>query len=466
LNSITIRLQDASKFYKLYNSPKDRLREALHPRGRLYHRNFYALRNISLEIGKGEILGVVGRNGCGKSTLLKLISGVLSPNSGTVNVNGEISALLELGAGFNPEFTGLQNIYFLGTIIGFGKDEIEEKLEQIISFADIGRFINQPLKTYSSGMKARLGFAVAAHVNPDILVIDEVLAVGDALFKRKCYAKMEEFFDGNKTVIYVSHETDSVNRLCTRAIFLDAGEIILDSDAATVTKFYLRYLHANENNKAHIRREIKSMDADPKQNAAPTAIGAAAHRVVATDSDVSGESAFFIPDFTPKSTLEYQNKPIRIHDAMILDTGSREVNALMHGGAYRCVVKYTSEHHEAITNVAFGMQIKDQKGIKLSSIEANLSYREHFLLSELVPKQEVTVTFNFSCLFAAGTYFINAGISHYSAGEQEVLSRVVDILCFRVIEPDYRIFGGMVNCFGEVVVQSGPETITADAVAK
>ena len=466
MTASAIRLRDVSKFYKLYNSPKDRLKEALHPLGRRYHSKFYALRGINLEIGKGEILGVVGRNGCGKSTLLKLISGVLTPNSGSVNVNGEISALLELGAGFNPEFTGLQNIYFLGTIIGLGKSEIEAKLEQIISFADIGRFINQPLKTYSSGMKARLGFAVAAHVNPDILVVDEVLAVGDALFKRKCYAKMEEFFDGHKTVIYVSHETDSVNRLCTRAIFLDAGEIILDSDAATVTKFYLRYLHANANNKAHIRREIKDIAAGAMQNVATPVIGATARRLTADSGTITDEGAFFIPDFTPKSTLEYRNKPIRIHDAMIVDAGSREVNALMYGEAYRCIVKFTSDHHETITNVAFGMQIKDQKGVKLSSIEANLSHREHFLLSELIPKQEVTVTFNFSCLFATGTYFINVGISHYPAGEQEVLSRVVDILCFRVIEPEYRIFGGMVNSFGEVVVQSGPETITADAVAK
>ena len=235
---IAISIKNVSKYYKLYNNPKDRLKEALSRKGKLYHKKFYATKNLNLEIKKGEILGIVGKNGSGKSTLLKLITGVLVPDEGTVKINGKISALLELGSGFNPEFTGMQNIFFYGTILGFSKKEMESKIDDILAFADIGEFIDQPLKTYSSGMKSRLGFAVAVHIDPEILILDEVLAVGDVLFKRKCYAKMEEFFKGGKTIIYVSHDANSVNELCTRAVFLDAGTIILDSDAKTVTSYY------------------------------------------------------------------------------------------------------------------------------------------------------------------------------------------------------------------------------------
>jgi len=193
-SEIAISLKNVSKYYKLYNKPKDRLKEALSRSGKIYHKKFYATKNLDLEIKKGEILGIVGKNGSGKSTLLKLITGVLTPDEGSITVNGKISALLELGSGFNPEFTGMQNIFFYGTILGFSKEEMKEKLDDILAFADIGDFIQQPLKTYSSGMKSRLGFAVAVHIDPEILILDEVLAVGDILFRRKCYAKMEEFF--------------------------------------------------------------------------------------------------------------------------------------------------------------------------------------------------------------------------------------------------------------------------------
>jgi ABC-type polysaccharide/polyol phosphate transport system ATPase subunit len=256
MDDVAIRLENVSKYYKLFNSANDRLKEALNPFGKVYHNDFYALKNIDLEIKKGEILGIVGKNGSGKSTLLKLITGVLTPDEGTVTVNGKISALLELGSGFNPEFTGLQNIYFYGAILGFSKDEMEGKLDEILAFAEIGDFIHQPLKTYSSGMKSRLGFSVAVHIDPEILILDEVLSVGDALFQRKCFAKMEAFFEGGKTIIFVSHDINSVNELCSRAIFLFEARVLLDSDTRIVTNYYQKYIFSNNKD---IKRDIEKI---------------------------------------------------------------------------------------------------------------------------------------------------------------------------------------------------------------
>jgi lipopolysaccharide transport system ATP-binding protein len=458
-----IRLEEVSKYYKLYDSPRDRLKEALHPRGKTYHRDYYALRNINLEVQSGEILGVVGRNGCGKSTLLKLICSILTPSSGALRVDGKVSALLELSAGFNPEFTGRQNIYFLGTIIGVPKQDLQLRLGDIIAFADIGEFIDQPLKTYSSGMKARLGFAVATHIDPDILVIDEVLAVGDDMFKRKCYAKMNEFFQGGKTVIYVSHETSSINRLCSRAVLLDNGEIILDCDSATVTKFYLKYLHATGKNKIAVREEIR--------NATATAPGPVARAREKAEKKTSADatrrepqSAFYIPDFRPKSTLEYQNKAIRIYGARIVDTNNRQVNVLTHGEEYQYVVHYKSELRNPVYDVAFGMEIKDHKGFRISSIESNLSYRNRLFAAHMSAGQQITATFTFCCLFAPGLYFVDSGVSSYASGEQEVLNRLVDVLCFKVQDPADRLFGGLVNAFRSVRISAGADAIVERAL--
>ena len=211
-----IKVSSISKMYPLYRSPRDRMKEALHPLRKSYHNEFYALRNVSFEIEKGESLGIIGQNGSGKSTLLKILSRVLTPTSGTFDIQGRVISLLELGSGFNPELTGLENIYFYGTILGFNKKKIESKLDDILAFADIGQFVYQPLKTYSSGMRSRLGFAVASHVDPDILILDEVLAVGDLRFKQKCYRTMDELINQKRTVILVSHDTGAVTNFCNK----------------------------------------------------------------------------------------------------------------------------------------------------------------------------------------------------------------------------------------------------------
>ena len=235
-------LKDISKIYKIFDNPTDRIKESLLPFKKRYSHDFYALNNVSLTINKGETIGLIGKNGAGKSTLLKIITGVLTPSSGTVKVNGKIASLLELGAGFNPEMTGIENIFFNGTIMGFSKKEIENRLGKIVNFADIGDFINQPFKMYSSGMFARLAFAVNAFVEPDILIVDEALAVGDVRFQVKCMQKMKELMSSGCTVLFVSHDINAIRRLCSRAIWFDKGKLILDGDTNLVADKYMEFL--------------------------------------------------------------------------------------------------------------------------------------------------------------------------------------------------------------------------------
>jgi ABC-type polysaccharide/polyol phosphate transport system ATPase subunit len=261
LNAETaIRVHNLSKIYKLYPDHKARMKEALHPMRRKYHKNFYALDNVSFSVGKGEFLGILGENGSGKSTLLKIISGLLVQSIGSFEVNGSIAALIELGAGFNPEFTGIENIYFYGTILGFSREDMGARLDAIVSFADIGEYIHQPLKTYSSGMKARVAFAVAAEINPDILVIDEVLAVGDMRFTSKCLRKMHEIKNKGTTVILVTHDVKKVAVFCDRALWLKNGIIEAIGPAKEIAGMYQDFMMLGDVPKLNNDRNIKTAE--------------------------------------------------------------------------------------------------------------------------------------------------------------------------------------------------------------
>lgn len=241
-----IQAENVTKTYRLYAEPIDRMKEALHPFKKQYHRDFYALRDVSFAIAPGEVVGVVGKNGSGKSTLLKILTGVLAPTSGAVATAGRISSLLELGAGFNPDMTGRENVYFQGAVAGMSRRETDEHMDAILKFADIGDFIDQPVKSYSSGMFVRLAFACAVNVSPDILIVDEALAVGDAVFQRKCYAKLDAFRAAGKTILLVSHDMESIKRLCSRALLLDAGRLIQDGPPQDVVLTYFRLLFPEE----------------------------------------------------------------------------------------------------------------------------------------------------------------------------------------------------------------------------
>lgn len=242
MTEFAISVNNLSKKYRLFGSNFHRLKESLHPFNKKYHEEFWALRNITFDIKKGQTVGIIGMNGSGKSTLLQIISGILTPTTGSINVNGRISALLELGTGFNPQFTGRENVYLNATINGFSRKEIDNKFPSIAKFADIGEFIDQPVKIYSSGMFVRLAFAVAINIDPDILIIDEALSVGDAKFQHKCFQKLHEFQDAGKTILFVSHSTDAVIRHCDCAILLQKGEIIEVGEPKIITNYYMDLL--------------------------------------------------------------------------------------------------------------------------------------------------------------------------------------------------------------------------------
>ncbi|AKF24363.1 hypothetical protein YH65_02355 [Sulfurovum lithotrophicum] len=433
MNDIAISIRNVSKYYKLYNSPKDRLKEALSFSGKQYHKKFYATRNLNLQIQKGEILGIVGKNGSGKSTLLKLITGVLTPDEGSIAVNGKISALLELGSGFNPEFTGMQNIFFYGTILGFCREEIAEKLDDILAFADIGDFIYQPLKTYSSGMKSRLGFAVAVHIDPEILILDEVLAVGDVLFKRKCYAKMEEFFQSGKTILYVSHDANSIKQLCTRAIFLSDGNILLDADAKTVTTHYEKFLFAPKQQQKELKH---SLQRTKKAKTAKQSVERKKPSDRSENSEKKGDHPYFIPNFTPKSRTVYDDSKVEIADIRIETIEGETVNALVHGEKYYYCYQLTFK--ETCEEVAFGMSIQNEKGFQITST-GSLNY--DMLIEEAHSGDTYAAKWEFICLLTAGVYYANAGTTYMLDGERQLLNRVIDGLAFKVLPLSHTVHG-------------------------
>ena len=242
MSKVVVHAEDLTKVYKMYAKPSDRLKEAFSHNKSKYSKDFYALDGLTFDIVEGETVGIIGRNGSGKSTLLKILTGVLNQTSGSIDINGKIYALLELGAGFNQEFNGIENIFLNGTIMNIPREEMEKKLDDIIAFADIGDHIYQPVKTYSSGMFVRLAFAVAINVDPDILIVDEALAVGDTRFQLKCMDKFTDFMKAGKTVLFVSHDINSIKRFCKRAIWINNGKLIMDGNTDEVTDRYMDFL--------------------------------------------------------------------------------------------------------------------------------------------------------------------------------------------------------------------------------
>ena len=241
MHSVAIQASHITKLYKLYQKPVDRLKESLSITGKVLHKDMYALNDVDFEIHRGESVGIIGTNGSGKSTLLKIITGVLNPTEGNAVVNGKLSALLELGAGFNPEYTGIENIYLSGMIMGYSREEMDEKLQSIVDFADIGEFIHQPVKTYSSGMFVRLAFATQIYADPDVLIVDEALSVGDMRFQQKCYRAMEQIMQ-DKTVVLVSHDSGAILHFCKRVIWIEKGKLMFDGDVAEGIRRYQSFL--------------------------------------------------------------------------------------------------------------------------------------------------------------------------------------------------------------------------------
>jgi len=306
-DNIAIKVSNLTKIYHLYDKPQDRLKEALNPFKKSYHHDFYALHEISFDVKKGETVGIIGKNGAGKSTLLKIITGVLTPTSGSVVVQGKVASLLELGAGFNPEMTGLENIYLNGTLMGFNKEEMDLKIEAITEFANIGEFIYQPVKMYSSGMFARLAFSVAINVDADILIVDEALSVGDMLFQAKCIAKMTSLMEEGMTILFVSHDIHAVRSLCNKGVYLENGKTILVGEAGEVVDRYI------SDDQKEANSQLKEMSNKKSYKSADTAISF-------TDENILIKVSL-TPSITDKEGMtRYGDKGAEILDYAILDT--------------------------------------------------------------------------------------------------------------------------------------------------
>ena len=328
-----IEIRNLSKMYKLYNRPLDRLKDSLGLSRKKLYKEHYALKDVSFDIGEGECVGIIGTNGSGKSTILKIITGVLAPTAGTVTVNGRISALLELGAGFNPEYSGMENIFLNGTMLGFSEEEINARLDEILSFADIGDFIHQPVKTYSSGMFVRLAFAVAINIDPEILVVDEALSVGDVFFQAKCYHKFEEFKKQGKTILFVSHDLGSISKYCDRVILLNQGVMLDEGTPKAMVDMYKQLLVHQDPVKQAEGSETKKED---------------------------WKQGFLVNP----NTLEYGEKQAEITDFVVMDSKSLQTNTIEKGSKFQ--IKMRIHFHESIQQPIMAFTFKNIQGTEIT----------------------------------------------------------------------------------------------------
>jgi ABC-type polysaccharide/polyol phosphate transport system ATPase subunit len=410
----SISANNLSKAYRLYANKIDIVKEAINPFKKSYHKDFFALKNINLNVKRGDILGIIGPNGAGKSTLLKLISGILVPSSGEISVEGKISALLNPGEGFNPDFTGYENVHLHCIFNGYGKTDINNQIKKIEEFADIGEFIDQPFRTYSSGMKARLSFATAVNVNPDILIVDEILSVGDEFFRRKCYQKMEDFFKSGKTVLFVTHEVETVKALCTNAIFLNKGEIELKGRAEEVVNYYDHFIQSFNFNKTEMIENVKN------------------HYSQKTNSNkYSFSENITIPAITSSES------DIQIGDFMIITEEKEENKNLITGKSYqfRFKVYFGSE----VNILDYYIAIKDEKGVRISSLRYRVNENPD-------PNTWYQVECDFLCNLLKGFYFVDIGIGNGNIENMDLSMIAIDVMSFKVKEniklnPDYEFNG-------------------------
>lgn len=445
-SELAISVRDLSKSFPIYNKPHHRLLQMVMPGPKeRWYREFHALHGISVDISRGETVGIVGRNGSGKSTLLQLICGTLTPSAGDIRVNGRIAALLELGAGFNPEFTGRENVFLNASVLGLKHADIVEKFDDIAAFADIGDFIDQPVKSYSSGMYVRLAFAVAINVEPEILVVDEALSVGDEGFQRKCFARIDAIRDSGATVLFVSHSASTVVDLCDRAILLDRGELLTSGTPRHVVSRYQKLLYAPQEKVSEIREEIR---------ASSTGDIATAH-VSATSKSTTAEGggvaallerpgddmqAYWEDGMDPSSTVVYENRGAAIESPHIQTLDGRKVNVLAPGGTY--VYQYQVRMRRSLARVRCGMMIRSLTGIEIGGAA---TATPPDALPVVDADAVLNVRFRFRCLLAPGVYFLNAGVLAALEEGEEYVDRRVDVAMFRVMPESSRLTTGFVD---------------------
>lgn len=432
-SEVAIQVSNLSKCFQIYEKPSDRLLQMLARGFKKYYREFWALKNVSFEVRKGETVGIVGRNGSGKSTLLQMICGTLNPSGGDIKVNGRIAALLELGSGFNPEFTGRENVYMNAAVLGLTKKEIDARYAEIEAFADIGQFIDQPVKTYSSGMTVRLAFAVAINVEPEVLIIDEALSVGDELFQRKCFSRIEAIKKNGTTILFVSHSGAAVVGLCDRAILIDNGDVLASGPPKKIIGKYQRLLYAPSDKRTSIREEIQR-----QEEAVLSEDSIEALEEKQSKSDVT---AFYDPNLKPKSTLVYESLGAIIDSPVVYNLPGSQVNCLKRGEIYKYCYKVSFDR--TATNVRFGMLIKTTQGFELGgSVSAPNAERAIPIVQAGV---EYEVAFSFSCDLNPAVYFLNAGVVGVVGTEETYLHRVLDAYMFRVLPDDTNLSTGVVD---------------------
>ena len=408
--NLAISVQGVSKIYKLYDKPIDRLKEAVSLTHKSYHRDFFALSDISFDVKKGETVGIIGTNGSGKSTILKIITGVLSPTTGTAEVSGNISALLELGAGFNSEYTGLENIYMNGTMMGFSREEMQRRMDDILRFADIGDFVNQPVKTYSSGMFVRLAFALAINVDPEILIVDEALSVGDVFFQAKCYRRMEEMMKNGTTILMVSHDMGSIIKYCDKVVLLNRGHFVAQGEAGKMVDLYKKIL-ANQTD------ELAEALIEQKKEALGLPVGE-----VHTDKSMKERM-----NLNPE-VQEYGDGRASFEDFGMLDARGNVTNLLLKGEMF--TIRERIRFHAPIEMPIFTYTLRDKKGTDITGTNTM------FEGADIKPVKDgdvYTVSFRQKMNLQGGEYLLSMSCTGYENGEHVVYHRLYNVLSLTVI---------------------------------
>jgi len=424
-----LSVRSLSKRFELYERPVDRLKQTLWRGRRQFYREFWALREIGFSLAPGQALGIVGRNGSGKSTLLQLVAGTLTPTTGEVDARGRVSALLELGSGFNPEFSGRENVFLNGAILGLSHGEMRALLPELLAFADIGDFADRPVKTYSSGMSLRLAFAVATAVAPQLLIVDEALAVGDEAFQRKCFARIEKMREDGTAVLFVSHSPQQVLELCDVAMLLDGGEMLLLDEPKRVVPEYQRLLYASAENVVRLRQQLRNRVAGARPAPGADAASAAFDPADAAEAprDEVRQAASFDPDLRSASTVEYPSHGARVRSPRITTLAGEEVNVLVRGDTY--VMGYDVEFLQSAQRVRFGTMVKTTTGLELGGGTCPVSGPYP---GEFAAGARVSLRFEFRCGLFAGMYFLNCGLVGDVGGTDTYLHRLVDAVAFRV----------------------------------
>ncbi len=428
-----IEIKDVVKVYKLYDRARDRVKESLGLGRKQPHKLHYALNGVSMNIYRGETVGIIGTNGSGKSTILKIITGVLNPTSGHVHVAGRISALLELGAGFNMEYNGIENVYLNGTMMGFTDREIDEKLPEILEFADIGDYVNQPVKTYSSGMFVRLAFAVAINIEPEILIVDEALSVGDVFFQAKCYHKFEEFKKMGKTIVFVSHDLSIISKYCDRVFLLNKGNLLGEGSPKEMIDAYKRVL-------------VGQYEVSGAEGQGSLADGAGAEN---TDGRAAEADGLRITGVNPDAQ-EYGTKQAEIVDYYVTDERGVRAMAILKGARFTLHMRV--RFHDHVPAPIFALSIKNVLGIEITGTNTMI---EKAFLESGEPGQVKDITFTQKMTLQGGEYLLSLGVTGYNGDTFEVYHRLYDVMDVTVVSDKDTV--GYFDMESEVTVSDAPE---------